>query len=72
MDSENQQLEIFDLLNINLPVFEGPLDLLLDLIRKKKMGHTNELTLSNDFYDYFNINSDTGLQESLKEKSTEE
>ena len=37
MDSDNQQLEIFDLLNINLPVFEGPLDLLLDLIRKKKM-----------------------------------
>jgi segregation and condensation protein A len=37
MDSENQQLEIFDLLNVNLPIFEGPLDLLLDLIRKKKM-----------------------------------
>lgn len=44
----------------------------LGLIKKKKMGHTNELTLSNDFYDYFNINSDTGLQESLKEKATEE
>jgi len=44
----------------------------LGLIKKKKMGHTNELTLSNDFYDYFNINSDTGLQESLKEKTTEE
>ena len=27
----------------------------LGLIKKKKMGHTNELTLSNDFYDYFNI-----------------
>lgn len=37
MESDNQQLEIFDLLNVNLPVFEGPLDLLLDLIRKKKM-----------------------------------
>lgn len=37
MESENQQLEIFDLLNVCLPVFEGPLDLLLDLIRKKKM-----------------------------------
>ncbi len=37
MESENQQLEIFDLLNVHLPVFEGPLDLLLDLIRKKKM-----------------------------------
>ncbi len=38
MDKENHQLEIFDVLNINLPVFEGPLDLLLDLIRKKKMN----------------------------------
>ncbi|MBU2511465.1 segregation/condensation protein A [bacterium] len=37
MDKDNQQLEIFDLLNIHLPVFEGPLDLLLDLIRKKRM-----------------------------------
>ncbi len=45
----------------------------LGLIRKKKMGHTNELSLSNEFYDYFNLtDSDTGLQESLKEKSTEE
>jgi len=34
---ENQQLEIFDLLNVNLKIFEGPLELLLDLIRKKKM-----------------------------------
>ncbi len=33
----NKQLEIFDLLNVNLTVFEGPLDLLLDLIRQKKM-----------------------------------
>ena len=37
MDQDNHQLEIFDFLNVNLPVFEGPLDLLLDLIRKKKM-----------------------------------
>lgn len=37
METDNQQLEIFDLLIINLPIFEGPLDLLLDLIRKKKM-----------------------------------
>ncbi len=37
MNTENQQLEIFDLLSVSLPVFEGPLDLLLDLIRKKKM-----------------------------------
>lgn len=37
MENDNQQMEIFDLLKVNLPVFEGPLDLLLDLIRKKKM-----------------------------------
>ena len=50
----------------------------LDLIKKKKEGHTNILTLSEDFYDYFNVTdaeklfkevkkSDNGLQESLKE-----
>lgn len=41
----------------------------LKLIRKKKMGHTNELTLSDDFYDYFNINKSDDpaeLQKSLK------
>ncbi|MFQ5531600.1 MAG: SMC-Scp complex subunit ScpB [Candidatus Nanoarchaeia archaeon] len=27
----------------------------LNLIRKKKMGHTHELSLSDDFYDYFGI-----------------
>lgn len=27
----------------------------LGLIKKKKFGHTYELSLSNDFYDYFNI-----------------
>ncbi len=27
----------------------------LGLIKKKKMGHTNELTLSDEFYDYFNV-----------------
>ena len=37
MTPENTQLEIFDLLKVNLKVFEGPLELLLDLIRKKKM-----------------------------------
>jgi len=26
-----------------------------DLIKKKKVGHTNELTLSEEFYDYFNV-----------------
>jgi len=27
----------------------------LDLIKKKKMGHTHELSLSDDFYDYFSV-----------------
>jgi len=27
----------------------------LNLIKKKKMGHTNELSLSDEFYDYFNV-----------------
>ncbi|MBU1252179.1 MAG: SMC-Scp complex subunit ScpB [Nanoarchaeota archaeon] len=27
----------------------------LDLIKKKKMGHTHELNLSEEFYDYFNL-----------------
>lgn len=27
----------------------------LGLIRKKKFGHTHELSLSDDFYDYFNV-----------------
>ncbi len=49
----------------------------LDLIKKKKMGHTHELTLSSDFYDYFNLDEGSNsspsiqnsnvLQESLKE-----
>ena len=45
----------------------------LELIKKKKEGHTHTLTISDDFYDYFNIkDSNSGLQESLKEKTTEE
>lgn len=28
----------------------------LGLIKRKKMGHTNEITLSDEFYDYFNVN----------------
>ena len=30
----------------------------LNLIRKKKTGHTYELSLSDDFYDYFNVGSE--------------
>lgn len=41
----------------------------LGLIKKKKEGHTHLLLISDDFYDYFNIqDSDNGLQESLKEE----
>lgn len=33
----------------------------LGMVRKKRMGHTHELTLSDDFYDYFNVKqSDSG------------
>ena len=41
----------------------------LALITRKKMGHTHELNLSDDFYDYFNVadleNTKNTLQESL-------
>lgn len=30
----------------------------IGLIKKKKMGHTHELSLSDDFYDYFNISEE--------------
>ena len=30
----------------------------LELIKKKKVGHTYELSLSDDFYDYFNVGSE--------------
>lgn len=42
----------------------------LALITRKKMGHTHELNLSDDFYDYFSVsdleNTKNTLQESLK------
>jgi len=43
----------------------------LDLIKKKKIGHTHELSLSDEFYDYFNVKERDNLaQESLKEEKT--
>lgn len=36
----------------------------LNLIKKKKQGHTNILSLSDDFYDYFNV---ADLENPLKE-----
>ena len=39
----------------------------LELIRKKKIGHTHELSLSDEFYDYFSVKDRDNLpQESLK------
>ena len=45
----------------------------LGLIKKKKMGHTEELSLSDDFYDYFAFQGgeNSSLQESLKVNNSE-
>jgi len=44
----------------------------LNLIKKKKFGHTNELSLSDEFYEYFNVSESAPLsQESLKEEKEE-
>lgn len=43
----------------------------LNLIKKKKEGHTNILTLSDEFYDYFNVSEPTREGKSvLKELET--
>jgi len=41
----------------------------LELIKKKKTGHTYELSLSDDFYDYFNI---SGEERFIKKSGTGE
>ncbi|MDP3987504.1 MAG: SMC-Scp complex subunit ScpB [Nanoarchaeota archaeon] len=33
----------------------------LGLIKRKKIGHTNELSLSDEFYDYFSVSSEEGI-----------
>jgi len=43
----------------------------LELIKKKKLGHTHELSLSEDFYDYFSVSENErtnilGLNEEIK------
>lgn len=43
----------------------------LELIKKKKLGHTHELSLSEDFYDYFSVSESErtnipGLNEEIK------
>ena len=40
----------------------------LGLIKKKREGHTHILTLSEEFYDYFNLKDGNLPQESLKEE----
>jgi len=35
----------------------------LGLIKRKKEGHTNILSLSDDFYDYFGVSEEGGLKE---------
>ncbi len=43
----------------------------LDLVKKKKAGHTNELSLSDEFYDYFSVGEGSSLQK-IEEKMEEE
>jgi len=40
----------------------------LGLIKKKKVGHTNELSLSDEFYDYFNVNESENLLKETKQE----
>ena len=46
----------------------------LNLIKKKKIGHTYELSLSDEFYDYFNVGEKQGDTPFAKppEKNSEE
>lgn len=43
----------------------------LELIKKKKTGHTYELTLSDEFYDYFNVEKSSDSKNPLKLKTEE-
>jgi len=44
----------------------------LELIKKKKVGHTHELSLSEDFYDYFTFQENSNeARENLKNKVME-
>jgi segregation and condensation protein B len=44
----------------------------LNLIKKKKFGHTHDLSLSDEFYEYFNVSESAPLsQESLKDEKEE-
>jgi len=43
----------------------------LGLIKKKKLGHTNELSLHEDFYDYFNVSGSNPLKSETAEEDNE-
>ncbi len=53
MTETGEQLNFFDPLKVQLSTFEGPLELLLDLVRKKKMD-LNEISLSEICEPYIN------------------
>lgn len=63
-DSDDKQLSVDDLLQVHLESFEGPLDLLLDLIRKKKMD-IQEISLSEicqPYLDYLNLMDEFNME----------
>lgn len=41
----------------------------LNLLKKKKVGHTHELNLSDEFYDYFNVANSESLKKGEDKKS---
>lgn len=44
----------------------------MGLVKKKKIGHTHELSLSEDFYDYFTFQGEDLSQENLKITNSED
>src|SRR3990167_10799724 len=42
----------------------------LGLIRKKRLGHTWELSLSDDFYDYFNVSEASDFARKLNSETS--
>jgi segregation and condensation protein B len=44
----------------------------LGLIKKKKAGHTFEISLSEDFYDYFNVSESGDVLKNSEKKSSDE
>lgn len=44
----------------------------LGLLKKKKIGHTNDLSLSDEFYDYFSVSEGRGFETVLKKSEESE